>query len=574
MSWFRNARVRYKLASAFFIMLASSATLGWLLVGKLTSVHDASNELGTIWAPTLRVTGAMMIDLERFRVFELLYVSAPSAELRHTAEQLVDTAMAQIPKDWAVYEPLITEDVERLNFPIIKDKWNEVAASQKTVRALVQAGKTPEALEAVWKEKPLLDEMRRLTQTLIQANSDGAERSSKVASQVYTSAQEMAFVLVGACLLLGIVLAWILTRALERPLIQTVAVLEAVADRDLTPRLSIDQTDEPGQMAAALNSTLDAIQTALTDVRSVADEVAGASAQLSAAAVEISSGAQEQAASLEETAASLEEITSTVKQNADNALQANQLAGASRLVAEKGCQAVENTIKAMAEIASSSKQIADIIATIDEIAFQTNLLALNAAVEAARAGEQGRGFAVVAAEVRNLAQRSASAAKEIKGLIQDSVVKVDNGSRQVIESGRMLEQIVTSVKQVTDVVAEIASASREQTIGISQVNQAVTQMDSVTQANAAQTEELSATAESLSSRAEQLLSLVGAFRLDADGRVKSREVKAAARKPLAKRKPVIAPRRGAIAIAVREPVPPAAHANGVNGKAVDSFEEF
>jgi methyl-accepting chemotaxis protein len=241
--------------------------------------------------------------------------------------------------------------------------------------------------------------------------------------------------------------------------------------------------------------------------------VAAASQHVSAGVAQLSSGSQEQASSLEETAASLEEITGTVKQNADNARQVNQLALGSRDVAERGGQVVDTAVAAMGEINKSSKKIADIITTIDEIAFQTNLLALNAAVEAARAGEQGRGFAVVASEVRNLAQRSATAAKEIKALIQDSVSKVESGSELVNKSGQTLGEIVSSVKRVTDIIGEIATASEEQSSGIDQVNRAVTRMDQVVQTNAAQSEEMSSTAQALTAQAGQLQILVAKFKL-------------------------------------------------------------
>jgi len=252
---------------------------------------------------------------------------------------------------------------------------------------------------------------------------------------------------------------------------------------------------------------------AITRVDEIANGVAAASHELAAASEQLSSGAQQSASSLEETASSLEEMTATVRQNADNADQANQLANSSRETAERGGEVVASAVKAMGEINQASRKIADIITTIDEIAFQTNLLALNAAVEAARAGEQGRGFAVVAGEVRNLAQRSATAAKEIKGLIQDSVSKVENGSHLVNQSGETLGAIVNSVKRVTDIVGEIAAASREQAAGIDQINKAVAQMDTVTQSNASQTEEMSGTAVALSGQAEQLQSVVAQFNL-------------------------------------------------------------
>jgi methyl-accepting chemotaxis protein len=306
-----------------------------------------------------------------------------------------------------------------------------------------------------------------------------------------------------------------IARAIARPLVRAVDVLEAIAAGDFTRRLDVESGDELGRLATALNRALEGVRAALQDVRMAAHEAAAVSRQLSVASDRLGSGVQQQAASLEETASSLEEITGTVKQTADNARQANQLAAGARDIADRGGQVVATAVEAMAAINQASKKIADIITTIDEIAFQTNLLALNAAVEAARAGEQGRGFAVVAAEVRNLAQRSATAAKEIKALIHDSVGKVEAGSDLVNQSGRTLEDIVGSVKRVTDIIAEIAAASGEQSTGIDQVNRAVNEMDQAVHANATQTEELSSTAQALASRAHELQALVGRFTLSA-----------------------------------------------------------
>ncbi len=287
----------------------------------------------------------------------------------------------------------------------------------------------------------------------------------------------------------------------------------ASGNADLTRRLAVSSDDEVGRLSQALNGFLDNLHALVQEIRGAASQVGAASEQLSAASGQVASGAQEQASSLEETAASLEELTGTVRQNADNARQASQLAIGAREKAEKGGQVVTAAVGAMQEITTASKKIADIVTVIDEIAFQTNLLALNAAVEAARAGEQGRGFAVVATEVRTLAQRSAAAAKEIKGLIQDSVDKVHDGSELVNRSGQMLGEIVTGVKQVTDIVSEIAVASEEQSRGIEQVNRAVTLMDQIVQSNAAQTEELSSTAQNLTSQARELQELVRRFRV-------------------------------------------------------------
>lgn len=312
---------------------------------------------------------------------------------------------------------------------------------------------------------------------------------------------------------------------LQRKVAIVLDVVNAIAEGNFEIDIPDLGNDAVGQVANALQQAVNAMKEALIEVRDVAGTVSSAAEQLTGASQEITSGAQTQASSLEETASSLEEITSTVKQNSDNAQQARQLANGSRDIAEKGGNVVSDAVQAMGEINQSSKKIADIITTIDEIAFQTNLLALNAAVEAARAGEQGRGFAVVAAEVRNLAQRSASAAKEIKTLIQDSVRKVENGTDLVNKSGQTLSEIVSSVKRVTDIVSEIAAASKEQLTGIEQVNKAVSQMDRVTQANASQTEEMAGTASALLSHSVQLGDLVGRFRLESENEIKTRTKK-------------------------------------------------
>jgi methyl-accepting chemotaxis protein len=305
----------------------------------------------------------------------------------------------------------------------------------------------------------------------------------------------------------------IVVRSVVRPLGVAVAALDRVAENDLTVTIPVEGKDEVAQMAEALNRATGNLKRTLQQVNESADNASTASRQLAEAATTLATGATEQAASLEETSASLEQITASVRQSADNAREASRLAGESRDSAEKGKQVVVTAVTAMQEINAASAQIADIISTIDEIAFQTNLLAVNAAVEAARAGEEGRGFAVVATEVRSLAQRSASAAKEIKRLIEDSLRKVDRGSELVNRSGETLEGIVISFKRVTDIVAEIANSIEEQSTGVEQVNTAVTQMDQVTQTNAAQTEELSSTAETLSEQSNQLQQLVSAFQL-------------------------------------------------------------
>jgi methyl-accepting chemotaxis protein len=313
---------------------------------------------------------------------------------------------------------------------------------------------------------------------------------------------------------IGTVVEWA-DRTQELRVEQEVAqIVSRALENDLSLRVDLDGKSEFfAKLGSGLNKLLDNVAAMVRDIKSAAAAVRIGAEEISKGNTNLSQRTEEQSSSLEETASSMEQMTSTVKQNADNAGQANQLATAARDQAEKGGGVLGKAIRAMTEINEASKKIADIISVIDEIAFQTNLLALNAAVEAARAGEQGRGFAVVASEVRNLAGRSATAAKEIKGLIQDSVRKVEDGSSLVTQSGQTLEQIVASVKKVSDIIAEIAAASREQSSGIEQVNKAVMQMDEMTQQNAALVEEATAASQAMAEGAGELNRMMERFTL-------------------------------------------------------------
>ena len=304
----------------------------------------------------------------------------------------------------------------------------------------------------------------------------------------------------------------------EQFMVEAKRVLGSLAQGDLTDQMTSACAGELEQIKVSLNSAISNLTTTLTTVRDAAESVTTGAEEITKGNEDLSQRTSEQASSLEETSSAMEEMTSTVKQNADNAKQANQLAIAARDVANKGGAVTTKAVEAMGEINKSSKKIADIITVIDEIAFQTNLLALNAAVEAARAGEHGRGFAVVAAEVRNLAQRSATAAKEIKGLINESIQRVTDGSELVDQSGKTLAEIVGSVKRVTDIIAEITAASQEQASGIDQVNKAIMQMDETTQQNAALVEEATSASQSMKEQAQALMRQVGSFKMTGSGR--------------------------------------------------------
>jgi len=318
-----------------------------------------------------------------------------------------------------------------------------------------------------------------------------------------------------AVLLLSAMLYIVIRNVIGRPLAQATSIAEQLASGDLTARMDTNRTDEIGQLMGAVNSISQGLANVVWNVRQGTETIATASSEIASGNQDLSSRTEQQASSLEETASSMEELTSTVRQNAENSRQANQLAIKASEVAVKGGAVVARVVDTMDTINQSSHKIADIISVIDGIAFQTNILALNAAVEAARAGEQGRGFAVVATEVRSLAQRSASAAREIKGLIDDSVDKVEAGSKLVGEAGATMEEIVTSIQRVQNIMGEITDASQEQSAGIEQVNQAITQMDTVTQQNAALVEEAAAAAEAMQNQTADLVKQVSFFKLKA-----------------------------------------------------------
>jgi methyl-accepting chemotaxis protein len=396
---------------------------------------------------------------------------------------------------------------------IIENRVSYVAAQGKFID-LVNAGKVDEAKTLLLGDMyagqksyfAALDDMIKFQDNQMDASANDAHAA--VASMKLMMTIAMAFALVAA-VLMGL---WII-RAITRPINQAVGIARAVADGDLSQQFEVSGNSETGLLLMALKDMQASLSSVVSNVRQGSEGVSTASAEIASGNHDLSARTESQASALEQTAASMEQLSATVKQNADSARQANQLAASASTVAVKGGEVVAQVVDTMKGINDASRKIADIISVIDGIAFQTNILALNAAVEAARAGEQGRGFAVVASEVRSLAGRSAEAAKEIKTLINASVERVEQGTALVDQAGSTMTEVVSSIKRVTDLMGEISAASNEQSLGVSQVGEAVTQMDQVTQQNAALVEEMAAAASGLQSQAQDLVKVVAVFNL-------------------------------------------------------------
>ncbi len=389
--------------------------------------------------------------------------------------------------------------------------------TRKGVVAVTEAMRTGnrDAADKAYREglSPLAPPVQEAVSALLTLQIDVAQQEYKDAVSRYQRMRALSVSSIVLGIAAAVVFGFFLIRSLSAALQHAVEVSSAVAQGDLTTTIRQDGRDEISRVLQSLAAMQGNLGRIVTRVRQGSDSVSTASTEIAQGNQDLSARTESQASALQETAASMEELASTVKQNADNARQANQLAQSASTVAVQGGEVVAQVVDTMHGISASSRKIADIISVIDGIAFQTNILALNAAVEAARAGEQGRGFAVVASEVRNLASRSAEAAKEIKQLIHDSVGRVEQGSTQVEQAGQTMHEVVASIRRVTDIMGEISAASTEQSQGVAQIGEAVQQMDQVTQQNAALVEEMAAAASSLRSQAQELVSVVSVFRL-------------------------------------------------------------
>jgi len=433
---------------------------------------------------------------------------------------IVEEVTARVNKRWEGYLAGIKSPEERKLAEDWFAKSDGLGVEHvRAATAAVKEGRWDDAETVLIKK---LNPSYRIGDGALKALSEHADKrieadAAAVAAGLSRNSTTVTVVLVCG-LALSVYAGLVLMKAISTPLAEAMDVAHRVADGDLKGQATRHPDNEFGELLRALDKMRDNLAAIVNEVRGGSDTITSASAQIAAGNMDLSDRTGEQAASLEETASSMEELTSTVRQNADNARQANQLAVSASSVATKGGEVVEQVVATMGSINESSNKIVDIIAVIDGIAFQTNILALNAAVEAARAGEQGRGFAVVASEVRNLAQRSAAAAKEIKQLIDDSVGKVESGAKLVNQAGSTMKEIVTSIQRVTDIMGEITSATQEQTAGLEQIHQAINEMDTITQQNVALVEEAAAASTALQDQASSLSRIVSVFQIDSQRR--------------------------------------------------------
>ncbi|PIF90416.1 methyl-accepting chemotaxis protein-1 (serine sensor receptor) [Acidovorax sp. 62] len=513
----KNLKISTRLSGAFALLVLMLIGLAVAAMTQLSAMRAATAEITENWLPSVEVINAIDAQTSDLRLIVLTHImNTDEAAMAKIDQQLLAgrAKMAQLRK---TYEPLISSPEEKKLYDDFAANWTKYIAVNDTALAHSRKNETEQARAIVEGESAKLYVISgEMLDKLVKLNSDGAAEAKKVSESTYATARNTLLIVAALAIALAIAAALWLIRSITAPLSRAVEVADQVAAGDLSAHIEVTSTDETGQLLGALQRMQQSLVRTVSVVRQNSESVASASAEIASGNNDLSARTEQQASALEETAASMEELGSTVRQNADNARTANQLAMSASTVATQGGEVVAEVVETMKGINASSNKIADIISVIDGIAFQTNILALNAAVEAARAGEQGRGFAVVATEVRNLAGRSAEAAKEIKSLIMASVERVEQGTLLVDKAGSTMTEVVTAIRRVTDIMGEISAASSEQSAGVGQVGEAVTQMDQATQQNAALVEEMAAAASSLNGQAGELVNAVAVFKLAHD----------------------------------------------------------
>lgn len=532
-----NLSVRSKLTFAFGCVLALMFILGGLAWIQMSNIYDQTDKILVYRVAGVRDSGRMASAATRVRTREYrVAVSKPDA-VAAASERYKDSIQVfdKARKDYGAF---LLNAEEKALFETANKAWDAYLAEADRAVQLAKAGQHDEAVNAVLGTSKTFDGVQEAIGALVKFNDDGAKNDAAVAKEQFSKSGMFLAATLAVAAAVAAFLGLKIANAITLPLNRAVTLAEAVAAGDLSRDVDSAGRDEIAKLTEALGTMVQKLRSIVSEVRNGVESVSTASTEIAVGNADLSQRTEEQAANLQQTAASMEQLTSTVRQNADNARAAAQLSATAREVAQRGGAVVGNVVSTMEAITESSKRISDIIGVIDGIAFQTNILALNAAVEAARAGEQGRGFAVVASEVRTLAQRSAQAAKEIKALIVQSVEKVDAGSALVDEAGKTMTDIVNQVQRVNDLVGEISSASHEQTQGIEQVGTAVSQLDQVTQQNAALVEESAAAAESMKHQAQKLAETVAVFNVGNFATTGSSAVRRSTPKPLVRPAPV------------------------------------
>ncbi|MFP4898835.1 methyl-accepting chemotaxis protein [Paraburkholderia sp. BR14261] len=555
--------IKFKIVLAFsvcLVLIAAVGAFGQFGLSRLNSNVSDSYEGNLLPILDLEDTRAALLEmrLQVRRAQSLHDVAQTKASIGR-----IRAAQDRLSKGWSDYYPnRVSSDKERELADTIKNLLPQFEAGIDAEVSALEAGNYDAVSTLVDKYGEVANATSKSLDDDVAENRRQAKQSVDDSEGTFGTIRWVSIALIGLGLVGATGAMFYLSRAVTKPLGEAVGIANRIAIGELENRITVRTRDEFGQLLEALNKMDQQLSDTVRGIKSGAESVTVAAQEIAAGNTDLSARTEEQAASLEETASSMTELTETVKQNAENATQGNTLAGQASQTATRGGEVVGRVVDTMRDIANSSEQVAQIISVIEGIAFQTNILALNAAVEAARAGEQGRGFAVVAGEVRTLAQRSATAAREIKELISVSVERVNNGTALVDDAGRTMGEIVQSVKRVADLMNEISAASGEQRTGIEQVNQAVTQMDEVTQQNAALVEEASAAAQSMSSQAAALRELVSVFNIGSAGRAATTSIAPAAkavasatvRRPAASRPaPVRAPAASAPKADRREP---------------------
>ncbi|WMD18507.1 methyl-accepting chemotaxis protein [Achromobacter seleniivolatilans] len=516
----KNLKIRTGLLAVltlFVLALAGATGMGWLFAKAADDAVDDLNRVSTEQTRPLYETQVLLLRTRITLVAAYLDVQAGRATQAQTSVDQAAKFLTDARQRYAIYQqvPKVTEAAKKLT----ADMDGVFAAYVRSIDALGEALKQQSAEGYVTAVANARAADARFEERVVAFLNHTERRAADIntASDLrYVQAEISAIVMLVLALILAIGCWRFISRQVLTPLKDAAVHFDRIASGDLTQRVAVGADNEIGVLFAALKRMQDSLTRTVAEVRRSVNEINTGAAEISSGNTNLSSRTEEQAASLEETAASMEELATAVKQNTEHAHQANALAAESRGVAMRGGQAVEQVVETMSRISGSSRRIAEIVSVIDGIAFQTNILALNAAVEAARAGEQGKGFAVVAGEVRSLAQRSAQAAREVKDLIEQSTTNVDSGAEQVRQAGETMQEIVSSVQRVTQIMAEITEASTEQSIGIDQINRAVTQMDDVTQQNAALVEQAAAAASSLEDQAKRLAATAAFFKVPAE----------------------------------------------------------